>query len=267
MKNRGIVFFDYDGTIADESEKIYRPTESTLKSIDKLKKNGYLAVLATGRAKSYVPYSGINWDGMVTSNGAYAEINGQTIYNKTVSDELLYELVNKADDIGYKYVLENQDVCYTNGLDDEHFVRTLKFFDINPVNFRRAEDADKLRANKMFLTFDDMNVFYRAVEEFKGKYILGIHRNNLSCDVDTVGNNKGVGVSKMIEFLNISKSDTYAFGDGINDYEMLENVGHGIAMGVHRDELLQVCEFVTETVKNEGITVGLKKLGLIDEKK
>ena len=33
MEYKGIVFFDYDGTLTDEHEKIFTPTEKTKKSI------------------------------------------------------------------------------------------------------------------------------------------------------------------------------------------------------------------------------------------
>lgn len=37
--NKGIVFFDFDGTLVDETKKIFRPTETTLESIERLKEN------------------------------------------------------------------------------------------------------------------------------------------------------------------------------------------------------------------------------------
>ena len=60
--NRGIVFFDFDGTLVDETARIYRPTAATKEALRQLKENGYLAVLATGRAKCYVPETGIAWE-------------------------------------------------------------------------------------------------------------------------------------------------------------------------------------------------------------
>ena len=42
MEYKGIVFFDYDGTLTDENEKIFTPTEKTKKAIDALNENGYL---------------------------------------------------------------------------------------------------------------------------------------------------------------------------------------------------------------------------------
>lgn len=261
--SKGIVFFDYDGTLVDESHRIYRPTEETLSALDKLRQNGYLAVLATGRAKCYIPDTGIEWDGMITSNGACAEINGKIMYNKLVSDELVTELVERADEIGYKFVLENQDICYTNGLDNKHFIDTLKFFDIRSDHFRPIAEAEKLTANKMFLTYESADVFEKLEREFKGRFIFGQHRHNLSCDVDVEGNSKGCGIRAVAEGAGVDMDNTYAFGDSINDYEMLKNAAHGIAMGEHREELMEVCDFVTDTVENNGVANGLKRLGLI----
>lgn len=261
--SRGIVFFDYDGTLVDESRRIYRPTAATMSAVEELRKNGYLAVLATGRAKCYIPDTGIEWDGMITSNGACAEINGKRVYNRLVSDELVNELVEKADSIGYKYVLENQEICYTNGLDNKHFIETLKFFDIRSEHFHPVSEAEKLTANKMFLTYESPEVFERLEAEFKGRFVFGQHRHNLSCDVDVEGNSKGLGIAEIAAQAEVDMKDTYAFGDSINDYEMLRNVAHGIAMGEHREELLKVCEFVTETVDKDGVARGLAKLGLI----
>ncbi|MEG1441420.1 MAG: HAD hydrolase family protein, partial [Oscillospiraceae bacterium] len=56
---------------------------------------------------------------------------------------------------------------------------------------------------------------------------------------------------------------TYAFGDGDNDYDMLKFVGTGIAMGNHTERLNDIVEMITDTVQNEGIYKGLKKLQLI----
>ena len=45
--------------------------------------------------------------------------------------------------------------------------------------------------------------------------------------------------------------------------EMMQAVGTGIAMGRHSEKVGEVASMVTGTVKEEGITMALKKLGLI----
>ena len=42
---------------------------------------------------------------------------------------------------------------------------------------------------------------------------------------------KATGIRKTIDYLGFSIQDTYAFGDGLNDMEMLKEVGTGVAMG------------------------------------
>ena len=49
---------------------------------------------------------------------------------------------------------------------------------------------------------------------------------------------KGIGVNKVLEYYGIDKSQAMAFGDGNNDIEMFEQVGHPIAMGNASDNLL-----------------------------
>ena len=67
----------------------------------------------------------------------------------------------------------------------------------------------------------------------------------------------------ICEHFNIPIENTYAFGDGSNDYEMLRCAGHGVAMGHHAEVLEECAEFITKTVSEEGIEFGLKHYGLI----
>ena len=115
----------------------------------------------------------------------------------------------------------------------------------------------------MFLTCDGEEQFQILSREFQGKFVLGMHRGGKSCDCDPVGNNKGIGIARIAKAIHIDIRDTYAFGDSVNDYDMLKNSGHGIAMGDHRVEIEAVAEYITDTVANEGVTKGLRKYGLI----
>lgn len=259
----GIVFFDYDGTLVDESSKIFRPTKTTLETVKRLQANDIAVILATGRAKCYVPETGIEWDGIVASNGAYAEIGGETVYSTLVDKARTEELISRADELGYVYVLETQERCITNGMKNDMFLKMLNRFDISGKNFVSIDDVDEPAANKMFLVYDSAEKMELIQKAFEGKFVLRSHRGSFSCDCDTPDNNKGIGVRRIIEFTGIDRNKTYSFGDGPNDRELISEAGHGIAMGVHDKALSDVCESVTLTVAEEGVTAALKKFGLV----
>ena len=65
---KGLVLYDYDGTLVDERDAIYVPSNITKKTISRLQDMGYLCVLATGRALSYIPSGAkdLHLDGYVT---------------------------------------------------------------------------------------------------------------------------------------------------------------------------------------------------------
>ena len=100
-------------------------------------------------------------------------------------------------------------------------------------------------------------------EEFKDVFTCAKHVRENFIDITLKGVTKGDAITELIEKLGIDKKDTYAFGDADNDVEMMQAVGTGIAMGRHSEKVGEVASMVTGTVKEEGITMALKKLGLI----
>ena len=77
------------------------------------------------------------------------------------------------------------------------------------------------------------------------------------------GYNKGTGIRKVCELLGVDPADTIAFGDSINDKEMLEEAGIAVAMGRCSDEIAQIADFVTANLEDDGIWKGLEKFELI----
>ena len=53
-KYKGVVFFDYDGTTVDEVDEIKTATPTTVESLNKLKENGYLTMLCSGRTQRFL---------------------------------------------------------------------------------------------------------------------------------------------------------------------------------------------------------------------
>jgi Cof subfamily protein (haloacid dehalogenase superfamily) len=84
-----------------------------------------------------------------------------------------------------------------------------------------------------------------------------------SVDILPQGGSKAAGIKKMIERLGFDLEDVFAFGDGLNDLEMLHAVGTGVAMGNSVPEAKEEADLITTDVSEDGIWNGLKELQLI----
>ena len=74
---------------------------------------------------------------------------------------------------------------------------------------------------------------------------------------------KAEGIKRLIQELGISRENTYAFGDSMNDYEMLKYVEYGVAMGNADEEFKKQMKYVTEDYDKGGIYNALVRFGLI----
>jgi hydroxymethylpyrimidine pyrophosphatase-like HAD family hydrolase len=84
-----------------------------------------------------------------------------------------------------------------------------------------------------------------------------------TCDVNASNGSKATGIEQLLRRLEIAPEEAVAFGDGLNDLEMLSMVGMGVAMGNARPEVQAYAKMVTGLAEEDGVKQGLQKLGLI----
>ena len=86
---------------------------------------------------------------------------------------------------------------------------------------------------------------------------------NFGADVVEAEYSKARGIDRLCEHFGIDKKDTYAFGDSLNDIEMLKMVNVGVAMGNAQDEAKAVADYITDRIDEDGIRNALMHFGLI----
>ena len=57
--------------------------------------------------------------------------------------------------------------------------------------------------------------------------------------------------------------DVMAFGDGLNDLEMMQAVGFSVAMGNGHPQTKALADYICPSVEEDGVLKGLKALGVI----
>ncbi len=264
MEYQGAVFFDIDGTLVDERQEIFLPTPKTVEALHRLQERGYLIGIATGRARCYLPELGMDFDCYITCNGAVCEVDGKEIVNDYIPEEDVRRLIAYMEKEKLGYDLETSTCCYIDPKAEQIFWQMMQVFHIeNNGNFQRFTDPTGLKINKILITFEEEAQMER-MREFCGEefFVLRHHKNN-SADVGKKGMSKAKGIQAVIEYLGLSMDHTYAFGDDDNDFEMLQAVGHGIAMTPHAECLDAVADYITCGVSEDGIYHGLNHFGLL----
>jgi len=79
-------------------------------------------------------------------------------------------------------------------------------------------------------------------------------------DVFAAGVHKWMGVSFLADMWHIRPSETIAFGDSLNDEELIAHAGLGVAMGNSPDELKELADLVAPTNDEDGVAIVIESL-------
>ncbi|MCF0130816.1 MAG: Cof-type HAD-IIB family hydrolase [Pseudobutyrivibrio sp.] len=259
------VFFDIDGTLWDSDNVI---PESTVEAIRQLRANGHKAFICSGRAKGYIcnpKLLEIGWDGIVAACGCHVEIGDELVYSRLITREEGLRDIKLVQQYGFKPVLEGPRYLY---LDESDF--TLQDFYGNKLRREMGENLLPLTENTGNWEFNKFacatevpsDVRLECFEKLKADYLLLPH-NEAVCEMVPAGHSKATGMKLVCKTLGIDMKDTYAFGDSVNDLEMLSAAGVGIAMGNGTIAAKEAAEYVTTDLHNDGIMNGLRHFGLI----
>lgn len=85
-----------------------------------------------------------------------------------------------------------------------------------------------------------------------------------NCDMNPKGVSKATGLEQICRLMEIPMEETIAFGDDINDLELIRAAGIGVAMGDALEEVKAAADYVTGTCEELGVVAGLKHFGLTE---
>lgn len=248
-----IFFCDIDGTIIDGNRGMIKPSIKTKYCFEQLKKDN-IVFISSGRSKGLLPdyILELKPNGYVLCNGAYVEYNDECIFQKQFDDNTVEAIKKYSINNNGFYILEAKDDLYISNKDN--------------VAFRNFIDDWSLDLEKLFIIDDNLTRDYfismigfsnikdcENIEKVLCDYVdLVRHNRILSYDCNVKGIDKGKGVQKVLEYLNIDRDNAYSFGDGLNDLEMLLAVNHPVIMANCYDELKKYNFELTDDVLDDG---------------
>ena len=244
-----LIAMDLDGTLLRSDKTISKATKDALQACQK---KGVRVIYATGRggsAERRAPKE--MFDGRIIMNGAAAHIGDERVYYRMVKMELARELLLKCDERGLKTTAELSGIHYSN-FDVSAEWSEIRNFKI--VDFRTHDiDAEKLYA----IAKNKEDVEFISAHIPKGLY-LTVSNEGLA-QVMHCEATKSNAIAVLARRWGIADEEIAAFGDDLNDIDMLERFGRGVAMGNAVDAVKDVADEVCDTNDDDGIAKWLLK--------
>lgn len=275
---RKAIFIDVDGTFVNDSGLV---PESAKTAVREARKNGHLVFLCTGRstAELFDFIMDAGFDGVIAAAGGYVELEGEVLLHQRVADEDVRHLVDYFDRNGIDFYLESNGGLYASknckahvrellfgGLSEAAKAEMAKGMNVFIDALIEGEDLHRTDINKISFLGSSVPI-ETIMEEFKDRFnvipstVAAFGEN--SGELSLPGVHKALAIEMLLEHMDFPREDTMAYGDGMNDAEMIEYVGIGVAMGDAREGLKAIADDITGTADEDGIYNSFVKYGLI----
>lgn len=253
-----IVFFDIDGTLVNQEKEI--PAD-TVKAISQLKEKGIEPVIATGRAPYFIKplAERLGIESYVCLNGGYVVYKGQPLYKREIGKNALQSLVELAGRHDHGLVFEGEHTFFANRENHPFITDAVLSLKVDLPGY----NPEFWRTHDIFQVFLHCECHDEHLYESLTTDFTLIRWHPQAMDVLPLGGSKAQGIAALLDKLGYTAEDAVAFGDGLNDKEMLDYVGFGVAMGNSHPELLPFANYVTTHVDQQGIRNGLIEAGLL----
>lgn len=245
MKYR-LIAFDLDGTLLDNEKRIPEENIAALKAAHEA---GALLVPATGRILKGMPDQLMELGlcrYFIFSNGAkiYDLKEDRTLHTAGIDAELAVRICEYMDELPVLYD------CYRDGfgyMTAWMYEEASSFFGTEPEILKLVkrlrtpvpdlkenirEVGQPLEKLQMYFREENMDERLRQLkvlpESFPSLITSSSTKNNVEINSAEAG--KGKALLRLCSMLGIRQEETLAFGDGLNDVEMLQAAGRGCAM-------------------------------------
>lgn len=229
-----VVACDLDGTLLSPDHRLTPYTREILK---RLTSRGIHFVFATGRHHVDVfqmrDSLAINAY-MITSNGARVHnIEGDLIFSHNIDEDIARTLCMLAPDDPQilTNLYRNDDWCI-----NRHNKEGKAYFRESVFHYELFEPGsfDAQGISKVFFTCaqpDKLILLEKRIKSLCGDKVNVCFSLPTCLEVMAAGISKGYALNEVSKLLGYSLRSCVAFGDGLNDKEMLEMAGKGCIMG------------------------------------
>ena len=266
-----LIFLDIDGTLTVPGENV--PPQSALDAIRAARDNGHKVFLCTGRSWAMTEsVAACGFDGVICSAGGYVVLGGETVYDHPMDAGELRRVLDamRAPDIFC--ILETKSTTFAD-VGAESFDSTnsealrwqkmlTESFDVSPLRDYRGEPVYKVSflCTRRAALERPRQILQDRFEFCLQDFLSGDTVNGELINRDF---SKGAAIRRVCTYCGAPVAETVAFGDSMNDLDMIETAGVGVCMGNGSPELKRRADRIAPPVERGGLAAAFRELGLV----
>lgn len=248
-----MIVTDLDDTLLHTDKSVSQYTKEVF---IKVRRKGIKIVLATARGERLVKDLALYdlfdlFDAYILTNGANAFADGTNIYNKTICPAVMRPLLQKLTKLNIKAAAQINGTHYAN-FDVQKKWSYINNFVITDFS-EMAGNADKLYA--AIEKPEQVRLISSVLP--RGVYLV-VSKDNLAMIMHSDAT-KAKAVRAVAEKWNIDMSEVMAFGDDLNDIDMLIECGAGVAVENALNEVTEAADHICGTNDNDGVAKWLEE--------
>ena len=266
--------FDIDGTLYTNNWDIH---PKSIAAIKKLVNDGHQFILASGRpieslkkiSKEMLPVDPIY---LIGSNGmtVWDYKSKQVVKTSTVPQDCIKEILKIPDAINSKLIIQRPGKTLTYNFSDKNhaLIKKLNMGGSTPVSLKEMGKIDNAALFTLFEWRDDglWSKHESWFNKLANKYNLQILKMVVHDFIDILP--QGASKADALKWIEsqgfINKNNSYVFGDGINDIEMLEWANYSYAMANSLDITKAAAKEVIGF--NDDPVIGQKVIEILENK-
>lgn len=273
-----LLFFDIDGTLAYPGQT---PPMSAVDAIRNARKNGHKAFLSTGRTIDSIPQAvaDIGFDGGIFSSGGVIVSNDTILAQHFMCVSIVQAILSLLLREGIFFILETPEGRYNS----ENGQRILSQTDLSSVSPKMQQLVHDVLFDPTAIPYEryigqpvykiayysaDRSIASLLSGELKGlaKVVPFDNIPGFPLSTGEISDpmiNKGSALESICRHLGLHPASSIAFGDSMNDAEILSAAGLGVAMGNADPQLKNLADVICDSCENDGIAKTLFLLNLI----
>ncbi|AVO66155.1 Cof-type HAD-IIB family hydrolase [Weissella cibaria] len=270
--DRKLIGIDLDKTTLNDAGKVSDRTRRTLQAAQR---EGHIVSIVTGRPVrlSMDIYDTLGLQSpMINFNGSLGHKPYQHWdheYSFNIDREIAFDLLENAQMMGIDTVVaESKNDVWANGNGPQRGTEDAIFFPQDETG-RKMLDRLNLQTDVNAILIHAENALHQSQIQHFVTDRYGADRVNVKTwggespvlEVAPAGVSKYTGLDVLRKAYDIKRDDIYAFGDEMNDFEMIGYATHGVVMKNGNPELKAIADDMTDyTNEEDGLARYLEKL-------